>query len=196
MHPVPNQKNTVHSRTNKKQTVYNLVYLIEHGKVILKTEWNLASVESNVTKSSTWTIFWFITVAVEHFTFATRSEDLINIMILSTSNANKEWLPHNACRQCKYLSLQVSFRSDSEARRHDFQLKMGRNHLSPFMYGERTPDACRKAYSYNDNVMLASVNCYLVMSHFPVCCAEQRKGHYETRSSRVIAATLFTIQVA
>ena len=51
-------------------------------------------------------------------------------------------------------------------------------------------------YSDNRNTMLASVNCYLVMSHVPVCCAEQWNGHYETRYSRVIAATLFTIKVA
>jgi len=44
--------------------------------------------------------------------------------------------------------------------------------------------------------MVASVSCYLEMSHVPVCCAEQWKGHYETRSSRVIATTLFTIQDA
>jgi hypothetical protein len=61
---------------------------------------------------------------------------------------------------------------------------------------KRAPDGCRKTYSSNRNKMVASVNCYLVLSHVPVCCAEQWNGHYETRSSRVIAATQFMIQVA
>ena len=33
-----------------QKTVYNLVFLIGYDKVILKTEWNLASAESRVTK--------------------------------------------------------------------------------------------------------------------------------------------------
>jgi hypothetical protein len=45
----------------------------------------------------------------------------------------KVWLPHNAFHQCKYPSLQASFRWDSEAYRHDFHVKMCRNHVSQFV---------------------------------------------------------------
>jgi len=50
-------------------------------------------------------------------------------------------------------------------------LKMSRNHVSQFVCDKLAPDACWKTYSDNCNTMVASVNCYLVMSHVPVCCA-------------------------
>jgi hypothetical protein len=70
------------------------------------------------------------------------------------------------------------------------------NDVRSILPGEKAREVCRKAYSDNGNTMLAEVNCYLVMSHVPVCCVEQWNGHYETRSSRVNAAVLLRNQVA